>query len=315
MMRLPPPGGRAAERQLSLTMAALSAVIPNRNGADLLPQTLPPLLRELAGHDHEVLVVDDASEDESVALLQREFPQVRVVELPSNVGFGAACNHGFQEARYPLVLLLNSDMIVTPGSLNVLLPHFSARDVFAAGPAYEQVGEKDSPQLVAPQPRPQLGAPAGGGIFRREVFLKLGGFDALYYPFYWEDLDLGWTAWRQGWRIIYDPRVRFMHLASATIGRLYSRAYVARVRARNRCLFGWKNFTRGWLRRRHQVVVLRRAVVDLLRRGDPAALLGLWDAWRMRRRAWAARPAQPPVRTDEQILTASHTDLKVLLSL
>lgn len=294
---------------------AISAVIPNRDGAELLRRTLPPLLAELSQAADEVIVVDDASQDDSVAMLRGEFPTVRVLALETNVGFGAACNLGVREARNELVLLINSDMLVTSGAVSQLAAHLEAPDVFAAGPAYwSAMPDAPAPPGVG-RVFNQLGAPAGGGIFRREMFLSLGGFDELYYPFYWEDLDLGWAAWRAGLRILYDGRVRFIHLGGATINKLYSATYVARVRARNRCLFGWKNFSSPRLRRRHLLAVLRHIVADLFRRGDLSSLLGLYDALRMRRRALQSRPSVPPKRTDEDILAQQPGGLQVLLRL
>lgn len=298
------------------SLPPISAVIPNRDGADLLRRILPPLLQEIPPEQNEILVVDDASQDDSLPVLKAEFPTVRVTPLAESVGFGAACNLGFEAACNTLVLLLNSDMEVTLGSIGLLLDHFSDPHVFAAGPRYVSPGEDTGPQddglgLV----RPQLGSPAGGGIFRRDVFLDLGGFDPLYHPFYWEDIDLGWNAWRDGWRIIYDSRCHFLHLKSVTIKRLYSPAFVRRIRARNRCLFGWKNFLSRPLRRCHNWTLPRHIVSDLIKRRDAAGLLGFADARRMRKEALSSRPERVPVRTDQQILADSETDLRVLLRL
>ncbi len=293
----------------------ISAVIPNRDGADLLPRTLPPLLAELPPDRHEILVIDDGSEDDSVAMLAEQFPAVRVVGLQESVGFGAACNRGFQEAGHDLVLLLNSDMEVTAGSVELLLEHFEDPQVFAAGPEYHSAKPD-----AANRPRrseaywPMLGSPAGGGLFRRQAYLELGGFDPLYHPFYWEDIDLGWNAWRAGWRIMHDARAHFVHLEGATIARLFSPEFVARIQARNRCLFGWKNFRSRRLRRRHTLSIMRRAIGQLLR-GSSCAIVGLREAWRMRAQAIAARPKTPPQRNDEEILAASETELGLLLSI
>ncbi len=288
-------------------MQAVSAVIPNRDGADLLRQTLPPLLRELPAAEHEILVVDDASKDDSVAMLPTAFPDVRVIALNANVGFGAACNRGFEEASNDLVLLLNSDMEVGPGSIALLAQHFSDPGVFAAGPQYAAPGEELEPVddglgLV----RPQLGSPAGGGLFSRAKFLELGGFDPLYHPFYWEDLDLGWNAWRHGWRIMLDGRACFVHRESATIRRLYSQRFVTRVRARNRCLFGWRNLRDKRLFLRFMGRSLGRAAKGLLVRGVGSELLGVLQSIPHVRRALASR-ATTLGPSDQVILDTSAT--------
>ncbi|MCX7599590.1 MAG: glycosyltransferase family 2 protein [Armatimonadetes bacterium] len=298
-----------------LRQTPVSTVIPNRNGADLLCDTLPPLLAELAHPSDEILVVDDASQDGSPERLVRDFPGLRILALQESIGFGAASNLGFREAQNDLVLLLNSDMQVTPGSVATLVADMSAPDVFAAGPTYVQPDGCLTPAPTASDLCEHIGAPAGGGIFRRDLFLSLGGFDPLYYPFYWEDIDLGWAAWRAGWRIVYDSRVTFLHLGSATISKLYHKRYVARVRARNRCLFGWKNFSAPWLRRRHALAVWRHILADILRRGDFSSFLGLLDALRMYRLATQARPRTPPARSDEEILAHQPGGLATLLRL
>ena len=294
-------------------MLPVSAVIPNRDGAHLLRRTLPPLLRELPPPVHEVLVVDDASGDDSLAVLRAEFPQVRVIALERNVGFGAACNRGFSEAKHDLVLLLNSDMEVTPGSVALLLEHFADESVFAAGPEYRS-DRPDAPPSPKPDPPvwPQLGAPAGGGLFRRAAFLQMGGFDPLYAPFYWEDVDLGWTAWRQGWRILFDARCEFIHLESATIKRLYTPAYVRRIRARNRFLFACKNLHGAlWLQ-----FILRaklRSFASLLRRGDPSDAAG--ELMALARLGAAVRHRVRGGPSDAEVLAASHSQFKQLLEL
>jgi GT2 family glycosyltransferase len=294
----------------------LSAVIPNRDGADLLRRTLPPLLRELPLDRHQVLVIDDASEDDSVAMLAREFPGVRVVALRENVGFGAACNLGFREAQHELVLLLNSDMEVTPGSLGVLLEHFSDPQVFAAGPEYRSTSADAPPPPRGPASvHAQVGAPAGGGVFRRAAFLDLGGFDPLYHPFYWEDLDLGWNAWAAGWRITHDTRCHFVHLESATIRKIYSERYVRRVRTRNRLLFGLKNL-RSPGRLAHLVArTALGAVGDLVLRADPTRLLGVCATLSRLPACLGRRFGSPRRRPDREIIAESNCVWELLLRL
>ncbi len=100
-------------------------VIPNYNGEQLLPQILPPAVLALSatGIPYEIIVADDASTDDSVAILQRDFPQVQLIQLPSNGGFSKTANAGIQVARFDWVLLLNSDVKLTPTYFEYLLPY------------------------------------------------------------------------------------------------------------------------------------------------------------------------------------------------
>ena len=104
---------------------AASVVIPNWNGRDLLEKYLPSILGALAGNPrNEVIVVDNGSSDGSVPFLESTFPQVRVLSLERNYGFGGGSNRGFQAARNDIVVLLNSDMRVEADFLPPLLEGF-----------------------------------------------------------------------------------------------------------------------------------------------------------------------------------------------
>src|SRR6185503_7856454 len=99
---------------------AVSIVIPNWNGRALLAEFLPSVI---AAADHyreqtEIIIVDDASTDDSVAWLTKNYgATVRVVAREQNGGFARACNSGFQAASHPFVLLLNNDIKVEPEAI------------------------------------------------------------------------------------------------------------------------------------------------------------------------------------------------------
>ena len=104
-----------------------SVVIPNWNGRELLEKYLPSVVAALASNpQNEIVVVDNGSTDGSVTFLQERFPQVTLVALPENLGFGGGSNAGFRTARNRIVVLLNSDMRVGPSFLQPLLA--SARE-------------------------------------------------------------------------------------------------------------------------------------------------------------------------------------------
>jgi GT2 family glycosyltransferase len=95
----------------------ISVVIPNYNGAALLPQIIPALYEALAQVNlpHEVIISDDASVDGSTAYIRENFPQIILIENKINAGFPPTINKGIFAAQYGLVLLLNSDVKLTNG--------------------------------------------------------------------------------------------------------------------------------------------------------------------------------------------------------
>src|SRR5262249_28509509 len=105
-------------------------VIPNWNGRDLLEQYLPSVIAD-CGPSDEIIVVDNASTDGSAEFVRQSFPQVRLLTLDRNRGFGGGCNEGAEAACNPIVVVLNNDMRITPGFLTALLAGFTDAEVFA----------------------------------------------------------------------------------------------------------------------------------------------------------------------------------------
>src|SRR5580658_864762 len=88
---------------------AASIVIPNWNGRGLLEKYLPSVVASIEGHPgSEIILVDNGSQDGSAAFVRERFPQVRVLALDRNLGFGRGSNAGFRAARHDIVVLLNS---------------------------------------------------------------------------------------------------------------------------------------------------------------------------------------------------------------
>ena len=244
---------------------AVSVIIPTWMGRELLERNLPPLLHALSGNPrHEVLVVENGSNDGTSDLLASRFPTVRVVELGSNAGFGRACNIGCSMARNDIVVMLNNDMRVEPDFLEPLLEGFRDPRVFSVSGRIDLEDPARHPEETGlTMGRWQRGMLhlehiddehvtglfptfySGGGstAFDRDKFMELGGFDELYEPFYVEDVDLSYQAWKRGWINFHAPGSRFRHQRRATIGRHFSGAYIERVVRRNRLLFAWKNLT------------------------------------------------------------------------
>lgn len=300
----------------------VSLVVPNWNGRELLERNVPTWLAAAEQHGSaEVVVVDDASQDGSVNFLRERFgAALRVVARPENGGFGRAASHGVEEARGELVALLNSDVRPQPEFLSPLEDHFSDERLFSAAAWIADGGKGEGGRGVflpslrrgrirydhpkfAPaaeylartggKPVVTLYGNGGNVMFRRDRFLALGGFDELYAPYYYEDADLGWCAWRRGWRSVVDPRSLVFHEHEGVIGTKLKKRSVKVTRVRNNYLCVWKNtFGRLWWTQALGQNLLRA----------PLRIFGIHrtamvQAWAARHRVRAARRRDPELDT------------------
>jgi GT2 family glycosyltransferase/glycosyltransferase involved in cell wall biosynthesis len=242
---------------------AASIVIPNWNGRDLLEKYLPSVIAAAERcPGSEVIVVENGSTDGSADFVRKRFPTVRLIALAKNLGFGGGSNEGFRQARNDVVVLLNSDMRVDEGFLQPLLDGFTDERVFAVScqiffsdpnkkreetgltqgwwhQGFLRVGHRIEPDIRELYPCFYGGG--GSCAFDRKKFLELGGFDELLAPFYLEDTDLGYMAWKRGWKVLYQPASVVFHEHRGTIGKQFSDEYIRGVLKKNFVLFAWKN--------------------------------------------------------------------------
>ncbi|MCC6483773.1 MAG: glycosyltransferase family 2 protein [Armatimonadetes bacterium] len=254
----------------------LDVVIPNYNGASLLRQFLPSVLtsaRRAGARD--VVVVDDASTDDSLAVLSEIAPDIRVIRRLYNGGFGEAVNEGARGLTGDLLAVCMTDIELYPDCLEKAVSAMEAPDVFAAGfhlrtsaatgnggvtslafsrglfhaefPGEEQPGAFDEPTEIA-------FALGGATIMRRDVFEELGGFDPVYAPYGWEDIDLCYRAWRSGWRCVNEPKALAWHRHPHTSVQSHASELKREIISlRNRMLFVRRNFASPSLLRQHKL--------------------------------------------------------------
>ncbi len=214
-------------------------VIPTWNGWELLEPCLRSISRQ-SFPNLTVIVVDNGSSDDTVDLLARHYPEVRVVSFAENRGFSPAVNSGIRAGNNPWVLLLNNDTELAPDCVQHLVetaeqqPEFSffvpkmlsfhdrsvldgAGDGYLRGGAGYRLGTMEHDSEHYSRPGPVFGACAGAVLYQRQLFARVGLFDEDFFA-YLEDVDLNLRINRAGLRGWYVPRARVYHVGSATTG-------------------------------------------------------------------------------------------------
>ncbi len=234
---------------------SVSVVIPTYNGRSLLEKHLPAVL--LACKKCEVIVVDDASTDDTGDWLTKNYPQIRLITLQTNLRFARACNIGVKKARGELILLLNNDVSPKHDFLSPLLSHFDDPNIFAVGCL--EVNEKGEMSgrseahfergtirhFKAPdQSRSNtLWVSGGSGIFRKLLWVKLNGFDELFTPAYDEDRDLCYRALKRGYQVLFEPKSVVEHRHESTNQKVFNSLMLESAKHKNALLFLWKNIS------------------------------------------------------------------------
>ncbi|MCP3915830.1 MAG: glycosyltransferase [bacterium] len=242
---------------------SVAVVIPSLADFELLERCLPLVLAELEARDvagDEVLVVDDTGEAVLGAWIEERCPNVRVVACEANVGFGPALLKGAEAAEAEHLFAMNPDVVPRPGFLSPLASALADSEVAVASPRVLLQGEESrieshsalrvedgSLRVVERRPestggavRPVAFAVGGAMLVRREEFVRRGGFDPLFAPFYFEDTDLGIDEWRAGLRVVEVPEAVVEHHHRGTIGARVPEELVQAAIEKNRYLLYWK---------------------------------------------------------------------------
>ncbi len=249
----------------------ITVVIPNYNGAQLLFENLPSVIKALKTYsdDCSILVVDDGSEDNSLDILENHFPEVKVVIHARNKGFAEAIHSGVNAATTELLFLLNSDVVVQNDIFQSLVPYFDDENTFSVNPLIcDEQGKVKRHSWNLRQIKkgilklmqwelddalmwrargdklPTMYAHGGSFMVKKSMFLALNGFDSIYKPFYGEDSDLGLRAWRRGWASYFEPSVHIVHQSIGAIRSNIKLDYVKCIKRRNRYILAWTHLSR-----------------------------------------------------------------------
>jgi len=209
-----------------------------------------------------IRVWDDNSSDESPNLAERM--GCNVVRAPQRRGFPRSANEAIQGSDAPWILLMNADVLLGEDSLDPLLSCLNQDRVLAASPLslLRDTKTLDMGRCTGRMERGwfrlhqdlwdrgttgTLYASGGYMAIRRDIFLSLGGFDPIFSPGYWEDVDFCYRAWKRGWRTLFQPLSSVLHCKGQTFNVLYPKATLDELKARNRFLFMWMNLSRPFL--------------------------------------------------------------------
>ncbi|HVM53737.1 MAG TPA: glycosyltransferase family 2 protein, partial [Acidimicrobiales bacterium] len=247
----------------------VAAVIVSYNVRDLLLRCIASLRADGVG---EIVVVDNASRDGSAEAVRRHEPEVTLLALDTNVGFGAGVNRGAARTSAPHLLIVNPDVVVEPGSTKALVDALERdRGLGVVGPRIETADGEVYPSARA---FPSVIDAAGHAflhflwptnpfsrryrmldwdrtaardvdwvagthlLVRRTAWDAVGGFDEAYFM-YMEDVDLCWRLRRAGWRTGYEPAARIAH----EIGRSTDQTPYRMILAHHRSMltFAWRS--------------------------------------------------------------------------
>lgn len=281
----------------------VSIVVPNWNGMRFVGMCLDSL-SQLDFDGHEVIVVDNGSTDGSREMIEEQYPWVRLLKMPDNMGFAIACNEGIKASNAEYIVLLNNDIEVTPDWLRELyegmerhpecgmgttkMMFLDNRDVFyntgdlfhswssggGRGQGEKDIGQYETEEYV-------FGACAGAGIYRREFFNQVGLFDEDFFIFA-EDVDINMRGQLKGLKAVYLPKAKVYHIGTATVG-LYSDRYVYLCKRNDIWVF-IKNYSLG-LYFKYLFSIWKHQFSDIkyfTYRGQGQVLLkSKWDALKM----------------------------------
>ncbi|MCR6629391.1 MAG: glycosyltransferase family 2 protein [Magnetospirillum sp.] len=210
-------------------LARVSAILVTYNSGAVLADSLPPLAR-LA----KVIVVDNASADDTVSAARRALPQAEVVAQTVNVGFGNGCNAGLARVDTEFALLVNPDAIVPPEAVRLLVEAADRYgDAAILGPAlltpagkvelshnlglFDQVAHrKRADSGLAPEGDLCAGFLSGAVmLLRMDAIAAFGGFDPDIFLFY-EDTELCLRAAAAGWSLVHVPAARVTHVGGGS---------------------------------------------------------------------------------------------------
>jgi len=237
-------------------MNTVSIILVNYNGADVLINCLNSLEKFIPKDNCEIILVDNNSQDNSIDIVDNKFPEIKLIKLPENVGFGAGNNAGAKVAKGEFLFLLNTDIILKSNILSHLIELMSANlDVGVIGtkllfpdgsfqisfsPKIGIKGEIEAKKIHKNAQNKnklniiehnfkdikEVDIVVGAAFFiRTNLFNLLGGFDEKFFM-YFEESDLCQRVRNAGYKILYTPHVSIIHIRGHSVKKISNKMAV-----------------------------------------------------------------------------------------
>lgn len=263
----------------------IAVVILNWNGEKLFDTFLPSVIENSASDDIEIIVADNGSTDNSIAHIQQFYPSVKIIDLKNNYGFAEGYNQTLKNIKAEFLVLLNSDVKVTPNWINACIEKFEGdKQIAAIQPkilSYDNPGffeyagasggfidkfgypfcrgrilnriENDSGQYN--DSTPIFWASGACMFIRGDAFETVGGFDGDFWA-HMEEIDLCWRLKSRGFKVVYQPESVVYHLGGGTLS--YGSPKKIYLNFRNNLFMLFKNLPKHQFKR----IFLARMILD-----------------------------------------------------
>lgn len=250
----------------------INVIIPNYNVSNIIIKNLSSVIESLENYpESKIIIVDDGSNESDYKKL-KDFilnldkkNSIELIRKDRNSGFSSTVNKGAFSSESDFLVLLNSDVSPDKNFISEALKNFeNNKNLFGVG-CMDKSQEEGKTVLRGRglagwnrgflvhrkgevDKKDTFWISGGSSVVRWEMFRELGGFDEIYDPFYWEDIDLSFRARKSGYEIVFDNKSQVVHRHDeGSIKKHFSKRKITKIAYRNQFIFVWKNITDPFL--------------------------------------------------------------------
>ncbi|MCD4785202.1 MAG: glycosyltransferase [Candidatus Eremiobacteraeota bacterium] len=318
-----------------------SIIITTHNGKENLEKNLPWLFNALNDYSEgktEVLLLINGSEDDTEEFIKKNYGDINIIKQDKVTGLCTLINEGMKNVKFPVAYIMEDDVQVTTGFMRPLLYALSMEDFFSVVPAVRlrsrqdvitsihllhykngvvQIEEISDSKFPDPVYIPSVSFTST--MLKVDMFRDVGGFDPLFDPCYFGDLDLGYRAWKRGFRIVYCRDSLVYHDDRDPLRDTNDEEKNAWVRIRNYNLFVGKNITQFGLYLEHRIKLFKQVSGVMLGLNKDKMILKGWrhslkKIWEMAKKRKMEKKESCLSDSDLFVIFSTHPDNRLKMS-